>query len=167
MVLVPLNTWSLPMASLRDMLKNVAAYQTLTGSEDAAEAAATIFFVGESFANLPATYVLIDGPQWELDQVSGGSASSYRHSGVHGLTFFVATPEAYRSTEGAAILDFMNSVGAVIEGLGALSGTAGNLTFQKIMVSEPPEASVTGEKRDGSDTLVHYVAGKFELDWSQ
>lgn len=100
------------------------------------------------------------GDAYILERTALGGANFLRDSGVLSLSLEDLTPVPYAEDCGAAMLDFTNWVGGVLEDILALSGVEDHLSITRIEVDRPQRSY----PEKGRDRDFHYVDSK--VHWS-
>jgi len=160
MTRIPANDIGLPLKALGDMLSNMSAWQTWTGTASAATALAKIFFYGEPFANVPSVFAVIDllDGGWTAEKGAEGGNNEYRHFGTISLSFYSDTPTEDQDSLGDAVNNFMNTVGGVIEEMRDSGRTYLNCRRFQLAQRGIRSALV----KTGQNSLV----AEFAIDWS-
>ncbi len=153
MVTAATSRLSKPIDFLRDTIANSATFITWTGSANAAAAKLKVFVneQGSPDEDLPLSAMPLAIVQWEsFDRffTSKGENNLFESDGSLSLRFYAGITDD--DNEESALYEFLNNVGAVIDEMGQLAGTAGFLDItRKSMSSMPQRADVNGEQQLG------------------
>jgi|GEM_PF-1789324 len=150
----PAGCISLAQHYLRQMLANCAAVRTWLGVDDEEGALARIHHEGlpkpadnavehtraELIAYRPYAVVFTaESGGLTLNHDAGGAAFEFAESGRLTVRLYQNCPDEYGDEPSSdANLQFKNSVGLIMDGLAALSGTAGYLAFDRLGLADGP-----------------------------
>jgi len=128
MPLTATGAFSLPLANLKTLLANCAAFQTWTGTADAAAAAARIDLFAEQTASLTLPGAVVTwGAQnsYSSSKAFGGEGGTYERTGTADIYFtsdLDTTYAEYASTLDNLMLAFCNDIGEIMDDMDALAG---------------------------------------------
>lgn len=135
MAIVPAGMISLPLSYLRATIAESAAFQSWTGTADAAAALLRIFPVATESVIYP--LCLVDwADNFKRSMDAAGSRNYFRQDGDLAMIFMDIVDPAHDETE--ASYDFMNKVGAVIDEMESYAGKPGYLDIQSIAIESGP-----------------------------
>lgn len=144
MAVTPTGILSLPIDYLRDLIAAVTAFQTWTGTANAAAAKARIHVNALNKADIVRPFGIVGtGPGTVFIPPSMGA---YGQHNLHLILESAAITTGLSHED--AVYTFLNSVGPIIEGAAELAGTPGYLVVQQIEFAKFVERSAPPETVD-------------------
>lgn len=157
MPVTPTGIVSGALGSVRTMLSENDAFQTLVGAADATAALGSIHLAAEHPENLTRPYVVLDeSEQWSygvlVNQARGTIMMLWEIPVATGSEHLFADPQLTAS----------NALGAIMAELGEQSLEGGALLIREIRKTSGPARPDAKERRRDSEDFVQYM---FEADW--
>ena len=161
--LAPAGVHSILLQNLDDLIANSGAFQELTGTDNAVEAAAFIYQVGieePRTTDRPYCVVRHTGRQGG-EVIGGGGPYNYDDDGQLEVVFVIDIPATYATSLELASRYFLNYTGRIIANVKALSGTAGLFNVMRWDISEGPTRARFTKEQAGDN----YYRIVYKFDW--
>ncbi len=133
---------TLPLENLRTLIANCTAFQTWTGTADAAEAKTRIelFAATCSTLTLPAAAIDFAAPNnfWQAQKQFDGSVPLFVRTGSADISFEMEITEAYRDDPEQSYMELANDIGGIIDDMLELAGTDEYLMLTGLSVKAGP-----------------------------
>ena len=172
----PANSLSLSLANFRTTLSNVTAWKTWTESDNAAEAIKRIKIGGLPAPREAGRYTLPEmrgyrpyslihfdreGGGFQSLAISGGPVSEFQDSGRIMWTVADSIEDEIRDNFYEAEIRFLNSLGAVWDGLKAIGNANPYLAITNIMLETGPLRATPSEV----DAMGDHIWARMAVEW--
>ncbi len=130
---------SIPMELLRDHIASCTAFQNWVNEETAERAKTRVHIVAfdPETKDLPFAHIYMT-EDWETVSIAGGAAQWFETTRSLDVCFQGLIPTELADNDDDAMLDFLNHIGAILEGMMALAGQPGYAAINAIRLIDPP-----------------------------
>ena len=180
MSVTPSGSISLPLENLAVLLAACPAFQAWVNAPNAQRARNSIYLVARPAGSAVRPFALIHqtgaARSWAATRIADGAAGMYTKAGALGIFFEAGVSPEYQpdEREADAELEFTNAVGAIIDGLLDLAGTAGYIAIRDVRKAVGPvrassieentiDAAQPDSMQEQSNGCYYQIA--FEITW--
>jgi hypothetical protein len=150
--------YGLQLQAVIDLLANVSAFQTWTGTDDATAAKGRIYVVEKEDDSYTRPCALVSlSEDWRVEEIASGTFAP-AGTGSAAVVFSAAVADTYSDDREEGAKDFINDVSGIVDGLCDTADDGGYVLVTSIGPAGPPEES------DQSQGTTHYYSWEWRLD---